>query len=87
MHFVGSETCRGDDRVIVGIFNVREVYIPVILVFVADNCQHLRHGVVDVFDIPVTTRRVVRALREFVNPKEFVDGCRELCAELKAVIG
>ena len=30
MHFIGSEACRGVDRVIVGILNVREVCIPVI---------------------------------------------------------
>ena len=54
--------------------------------FVADDGQHLRHGMVEAFDIPVTTR-VVGALLEFVYPKEFVDGCRELCAELQAVIG
>ena len=86
MHFVGSETCRGTDRVIVGVFNVREVYIPVILVFVAEHGQHLRHGMVYAFDTPVTTR-VVGACREFVHTKEFVDGCCELRAELKAVVG
>ena len=85
MHFVGSESCRGADRVIEGVFNVREVYIPAILVFVADHGQHLHHGVVYAFDAPVTTR-VVGACREFVYTKEFVDGCRELRAELKAVV-
>ena len=86
MHFVGSETCCGADRVIVGVFNVREVYIPVILVFVAGHGQHLRHGVVYAFDAPVTTR-VVGACREFVYTKEFVDDCRKLRTELKAVVG
>ena len=86
MHFVGSETCRGADRVIASVFNVREVYIPVILVFVADHGQHLRHGVVYAFDTPVTTR-VIGACPEFVHTKEFVDGCRDLRAEWKAVVG
>ena len=86
MHFVGSEACRGADRTVVGVFNVREVYIPVMLVFVADHGQHLRHGVVYAFDTPVTTR-VVGARCEFVYPKGFVDDCHELCAELKAVVG
>ena len=86
MYFVGNETCRGADRVIIGVFDVREVCIPVILVFVADHGQHLRHGVVYAFDAPVTTR-VIGACRDFVYTKEFVDGCRELCAELKAIIG
>ena len=58
MHFIGGETCRGVDRVSVGILNVREVYIPVILVFVAYHGQHLRHGGAYAFDSSVTTRVV-----------------------------
>ena len=46
MHFIGSEACRDVDRVIVGVLNVREVYIRVILVFVAYHGQHLHYGVV-----------------------------------------
>ena len=65
---------------------MREVCIPVILVFVADHGQHLHHGVVYAFDTPVTTR-VVDACLEFVHTKEFVDGCRELLAKLKAAVG
>ena len=86
IHFVGSEACRGANRVIVDVFDVREVCIPVILVFVADPSQHLYHGVVYAFDTPVTAR-VVGACREFVDTQEFVDGCCELCAELKSVVG
>ena len=86
MHFVGSETCRGADRDVLDVFNVRKVYIPDILLFVADHGQHLRHGVVCAFDALVTTR-VVGAGREFLYTKEFVDGCFELRAELKAVVG
>ena len=86
MHFVGSETCRGADRIVVGVFNVREVYTPVIVVFISYHGQHLRHGVVYTFDTTVTTR-VVGARCEFVYPKGFVDDCRELCAKLKAVVG
>ena len=56
MHLIGSEACRGVDRVIVGVFDVREVYIPVILVFVANHGRHLRHGVIYAFYSPVTTR-------------------------------
>ena len=86
IHFVESEACRGSNRVTVGVFDLREVFIPVILVFVADHGQHLCHGVVYAFDTPVTGR-VVGACREFVYTQEFVDGCRELCAELKSVVG
>ena len=56
MNFIGSEACRGVNRVIVGVLNMREVCIPVILVFVAYHGQHLRHGVVCAFDSPDTTR-------------------------------
>ena len=80
MHFIGSEACRGVDRVVVGVLNVREVCIPVILVFVAYHGQHLRHGVIYAFYSPVTTR-VVGACRYFVYTKELVDGCCELRAE------
>ena len=85
MYFIGSEACRGANRVIVGIFDVMEVCIPVILVSVADHDQHLCHGVVYAFDTPVTVR-VVGACREFVYTQEFVNGCRELCAELESVV-
>ena len=37
MYFVGSQACRGANRVIVGVSDVRKVSIPVILVFVADH--------------------------------------------------
>ena len=62
MHFIGSEACRGVDRVIVGVLNVREVCLPVILVFVSYHGQHLRNGVGYAFDSPVTSR-VVGACR------------------------
>ena len=62
MHFIGSEAGRGVDRVVVGVLNVREVYIPVILVFIAYHGQHLRHDVIYAFDAPVTSR-VVGACR------------------------
>ena len=56
MHFSGSEACRGVDRVIVGVLNVREVCIPVILVFVAYHGQYLRHDLIYAFNSPVTIR-------------------------------
>ena len=86
MYFVGSEACRVTNRVIVGVFDVRMVCIPVFLVLVADHGQHLCHGVVYAFDTPVIAR-VVGACRDFVYAQEFVDGCRELCAELKSAVG
>ena len=62
MHFIGSEACCGVDRVVVGVLNVREVCIPVILVFVAYHGQHLRHGVIYAFYSPVC-RRILRVVR------------------------
>ena len=84
MYFIGSEACRGANRFVVGVFDVTEVCIPVILVFVADHGQRLCHGVTYAFDSPLPAR-VVGACREFVYTQEFVDGCRDLCAELKSV--
>ena len=49
MYFIGSEPCRGVDGVVVGVLNVREVSVPVILVFVPYHGQHLRHGVIYAF--------------------------------------
>ena len=86
MYFIGSEPCRGVDGVVVGVLNVREVSVPVVLVFVAYHGQHLRHGVIYAFDSPVTTR-VVGARRKLVYTEELVDGYCGLCAELKAVVG
>ena len=64
MYFIGSEACRRDSGVIVGVFDGGNVYIPVILVFVA-NHGLFRHGAVDTFDAAVTTRGV-GTCREFV---------------------
>ena len=65
MYFVGSEAGREAIGVFVGVFDMREMWIPVILVFVADHGQHLCHGLVYAFDTPVTGR-VIGACREFV---------------------
>ena len=65
MHFIGSETCRGANGVIVVVFDVRKMCNPVILVVVADHGWQLRHGVVYTFNAPVAAR-VVGACHEFV---------------------
>ena len=65
---------------------MREVCIPVILVFVPDHGKHLCHGVVYAFHTPVTAG-VVGACREFVYTQEFLNDRRELFAELESVIG
>ena len=65
MYFVGSEACRRANGVIICTFDVGKVYVPVVLVSVADHGQHLCHGVVYTFDTAVSAR-VVGARREFV---------------------
>ena len=85
MHFIGSEACRRANGVIIGVFDVGKVCIPVILVFVADHGEHLRHVVVYAFNATVPAR-VAGACRELVCVQTFVDGCPKLCAELESVV-
>ena len=37
VYFIGSEACRRANGVITGVFDVGKVFIPVVLVFVADH--------------------------------------------------
>ena len=85
MYFIGSKAFRRANEGVVGVCDVGKVCIPVILVFVADHSQHLRHAVIYTFDAAVTAR-VVGACREFVHTEKFVDGCRKLCTELEYVV-
>ena len=80
MYFIGSEACRGANRFIVGVFDVREVCIPVILVFVADHGQRLCHGVIYAFDSPLPAR-VVGACREFVYTPRSLETAVAICAQ------
>ena len=83
-----SKTARGrrSKRPICTLLGARPVAALTELLFFADHGQHLCHCVVYAFDTPVTAR-VVGACRDFVYTQEFVDGCRELCAELKSIVG
>ena len=65
MYSIGSEACRRASGVITGVFDVEKMFIPVMLVFVANHGLHFCHGVVNTFDAAVTTRGV-GAYREFV---------------------
>ena len=69
MYFIGSEACRRASGVIVGVFNVENVCIPVVLVFIANHGLYFCHGVVDTFDAAVTTREV-GACSKFVYTEE-----------------
>lgn len=52
-HLVESQAEGGADRVVVCKVNVWEMRISVVLSFVYDHGEHLRHRVVDTFDITV----------------------------------
>ena len=86
MYFIGGEVCRHASRVILGVFDVGEVYIPVILVFVTNHGYYFCHGVVDTFAAAVTTRGV-GACREFLYTEKFVNSCRRLGADLEFIVG
>ena len=66
MYFIGSEACRHASGVIVGVFDVENMCIPVMLVFVANHGLYFCYGVADTVDAAVTTRGV-GAGREYVD--------------------
>ena len=68
MDFIGSKAGRRANGVIVDVFEVVEVAIPVVMVFVAtmDRIWAIVHSMVDTCDATVATW-VVGACREFVR--------------------
>lgn len=50
MDFIRGKVHGCADRVVSSIFDIGEVNVPVVLMFVADHGKHLRHGVVDKFN-------------------------------------
>ena len=66
MHFNSGPRGGGAGGVGVSKFHVRHVDVPVVLHFVDDHRQHLRHGVVDALDATVTIG-VVCARRNFLH--------------------
>ena len=75
----------GDDGIVVSIFDVRELFIPVISEVVDDHCQHLGHRMVHTFH-PTVAVWVVGAGGNFSNPEKLIYGVRKLGAELEAVV-
>ena len=71
--FIRSKTGGSADRVIVSKLDMGKVYVLVVLLFIADHGEHLRHRVVDALDSAVTAR-VIRTRGEFADTKEFVNG-------------
>ena len=54
MDFVGGKTDGSANGVVIGVFDVEELDISVVLVFVADHGEHLCHGVVDMFHASIS---------------------------------
>ena len=67
MELVGSQTRHGADGFVVLKFDLRTVFIPVVLEFVDDHCQHPGHRVVFTFH-PTVAVWVVGAGGNFPNP-------------------
>ena len=65
------------DRIIVRKFDVRELFIPVILEIVDHHCQHLGHLLIHTLHYIIAIS-VVGAGGNFPNPKKLVDDMRKL---------
>ena len=55
MDLVGSRTRGGTDGIVVRKFDMRELFIPVVLELVDDHCQHLGQSVAYTFHPIVAT--------------------------------
>ena len=70
--FIRSKTGGSADRVVVSKLDMGQVYIPVVLLFVADHGEHWGHCVVYPLGSTVTAR-VTRTRGEFADTKERVN--------------
>ena len=86
VHFVGGKSGGFADVVVVRAFDVRELNIPVRLLFVADHSEHEGHGVVDTLDAAVGAR-VVEAGGNLIDAKADVEGEGKFGTNLKFVVG
>ena len=85
MDFSGIKTRGGVDEIVVCKFEMRELFIPVVLELVDDHCQHLGHRVVYTFH-PTVAVWVVGAGDNFSNPEKPIYGVRKLEAEREAAV-
>ena len=74
---VGSQTGGSDDRIVVRIFDVRELLIPVILELDDHHCRHLGHRMIHTLHSTIVIW-VVGAGGNFPNPKKLINGMRKL---------
>ena len=58
VNLVGRQTRRRAHRIVVSEPNVRELQIPVVLLFVDNHSQHLCHSVVHPLNAPVAVRMI-----------------------------
>ena len=68
MDFIGGEARGGANRVVIGVFDMGEMDVPVVLVFVTDHAYHLSHSVVDTFYASISTG-VIDTRRELMYPE------------------
>ena len=86
MDFVRGEARGRADGVVVGVFDMKKVDVPVVLMFATNHGEHLCHCMVNAFDAAVTAR-VVGAGREFANAKKLIYGSCQLGTELRSIVG
>ena len=72
--WLGAKAREGAERVVVRKFDVRELFIPVVLELVGDHRQHLGHRVVYMFH-PIITVCVVGAGGNFPNAEKLMTAC------------
>ena len=85
VNFVGGQASGGTDRIAVGELHVRQLRIPIVLVFVDDHNQHLGHRVVNALHTTVTAW-MVGAGGDFSNTTKLIYDVGKLGAELEAVV-
>ena len=81
MNLVGGQASGGADRIVVGELHVRQLRIPIVLLFVDDNSQHLGHCVVNTLHTTVTAW-MVGAGGDFSNTQKLIHDVRKFGAEL-----
>ena len=77
MDLVGSYTDGSADRIIVVLFDVKELLIPVVLELVIHHRQHLGHRVIHTLH-PTIAVWVVGAGGNFPHPKKIIHGMCKL---------
>lgn len=72
VYLVTGQACSDADGVVIGALHIRDLYVPVGLVFVGDHGEHLDPRVIDELDTDVASG-MVRAGGVFVDGEALVD--------------